>query len=162
MNAKEIIALKESALAEAAAAKDAAGLEAVRIKYLSRKGQVPAIMDGLRNVPADERKDVGRLANELKTELQALLEKRRKDLEQAAVQHGKQAFDCTLPGRWRGLGSRHPISQIIERSISIFRSLGFTVADGPDIESEYHNFDALNTPADHPSRDTQDTFYLAA
>jgi phenylalanyl-tRNA synthetase alpha chain len=160
MNAQELTALKQTALAEAAAAADPAALEAVRIKYLGRNGLVPEIMDNLRNIPAADRRDVGRLANELKNELQNLVNSRKQDLQQSAVSTVAAAFDCTLPGRWRGLGSRHPVTQVIERTIGIFRSMGFTVADGPDIESEYHNFDALNTPADHPSRDTQDTFYL--
>ena len=160
MNAQELIALKETALAEATAAADAAALEAVRIKYLGRNGLVPDLMDNIRNVPAADRRDVGRLANELKTELQNLVNARKQDFQQTAGSSKAAAFDCTLPGRWRGLGSRHPITLVIERATHIFRSMGFTVADGPDIESEYHNFDALNTPADHPSRDTQDTFYL--
>jgi len=160
MNAQELTALKQTALAEAAAATDAASLEAVRIKYLGRNGLVPEIMDNLRNIPAADRRDVGRLANELKNELQNLVNARKQELQQSAASTGAAAFDYTLPGRWRGLGSRHPVSQVIERTISIFRSMGFTVADGPDIETEYYNFDALNTPADHPSRDTQDTFFL--
>ena len=160
MNTQELAVLKQTALAEAAAAADTAALEAVRIKYLGRNGLVPEIMDNLRNIPAADRRDVGRLANELKNELQNLVNSRKQDLQQSAVSTEAAAFDCTVPGRWRGLGSRHPVTQVIERTIGIFRSMGFTVADGPDIESEYHNFDALNTPADHPSRDTQDTFYL--
>ncbi len=160
MNAQELTALKQAALAEAAAATDAAALEAVRIKYLGRNGRVPEIMDHLRNLPAADRRDVGRLANELKNELQNLVNARKQELQKSAASTGPAAFDYTLPGRWRGLGSRHPVTQVIERTVDIFRSMGFTVADGPDIETEYHNFDALNTPADHPSRDTQDTFYL--
>ena len=160
MNAQELTDLKQAALAEAAAATDAAALEAVRIKYLGRNGRVPEIMDNLRNIPAADRRDVGRLANELKNELQNLVNARKQELQQSAGSTGPAAFDYTLPGRWRGLGSRHPVTQVIEQTIGIFRSMGFTVADGPDIETEYHNFDALNTPADHPSRDTQDTFYL--
>ena len=160
MNAQELTALKQTSLAEATAAADPAALEAVRIKYLGRNGLVPEIMDNLRNIPAADRRDVGRLANELKNELQNLVNSRKQDLQQSAVFTEAATFDCTLPGRWHGLGSRHPVTQVIERTIGIFRSMGFTVADGPDIESEYHNFDALNTPADHPSRDTQDTFYL--
>lgn len=161
MNIDEIKALKQAALAEAAAANDAAALEAVRIKYLGRKGKVPEIMDSLRNLPADQRRDAGRLANELKNELQAAITGRQGGTE-AGGGAAAGGLDWTLPGCWRGLGSRHPISRIIEHTAGIFRSMGFTVADGPDIETEYHNFDALNTPADHPSRDTQDTFYLHA
>jgi phenylalanyl-tRNA synthetase alpha chain len=160
MDIQELTVLKQTALAEATAASDLASLEAVRIQYLGRNGRVPEIMDNLRNIPAEDRRDVGRLANEIKNELQNLINTRKQNLQQSAVSAEAVAFDCTLPGRWRGLGSRHPLTQVIERTIGIFRSMGFTVADGPDVETEYYNFDALNTPADHPSRDTQDTFYL--
>ena len=160
MNLVELKALKDTAMAEAAAAADAASLEAVRIKYLGRKGLLPEIMQGLKNVDPSERRDFGRLANELKNELQDLLNTRKGGLEESGAAAGAGGFDVSLPGRWRAIGSRHPVTQIIERTTAIFRTLGFTVADGPDIETEYHNFDALNTPADHPSRDTQDTFYL--
>jgi phenylalanyl-tRNA synthetase alpha chain len=160
MNVQELTALKQAALAEATSAVDPAALEVVRIKYLGRNGRVPEIMDNLRNIPAEDRREVGRLANELKNELQNLIHSRKQNLQRSAASTESAAFDCTLPGRWRGLGSRHPVTQVIERTIEIFRSMGFTVADGPDVETEYHNFDALNTPADHPSRDTQDTFYL--
>jgi phenylalanyl-tRNA synthetase alpha chain len=160
MNVQELTVLKQTALKETMAASDLAALEAVRVQYLGRNGQVPEIMDNLRSVPAEKRRDIGRLANDLKNELQNLIHSRKQDLQQSAASMKAAVFDCTLPGRWRGLGSRHPITQVIERAIDVFRSMGFTVADGPDIETEYHNFDALNTPADHPSRDAQDTFYL--
>jgi len=160
VNTQDLKALKDAALAEATAAKDANELEAVRIRYLGRKGRVPEIMDNLRNLPPEDRRDVGRLANELKNELQARLDARKQEMAETPSAKAGASFDATLPGRWRGLGSRHPVSQIVERAIHIFHQLGFTVADGPDVETEFNNFDALNTPADHPSRDTQDTFYL--
>ena len=159
MNASDIAALKEQALQEAQAAGTADALEQVRIKYLGRKGLLPGIMTGLKDAAPAERPEMGRLANELKQELAARLAARRGEL-QAEPTGEAGAFDATLPGRWRGLGARHPISRIIEDAIGIFDTLGFSVADGPDIETEYHNFDALNTPDDHPSRDTQDTFWL--
>lgn len=159
MEVAELKALKEAALAEVAAARDLSALETARARYLGRKGRIPAIMEGLRELPAERRREVGRLANELKAALQEAVARRRAELERAAAQQAAW-FDPTLPGRWRGLGTRHPISQIIERATDIFASLGFTVAEGPDIETVYHNFDALNTPEDHPSRDPQDTFYL--
>jgi phenylalanyl-tRNA synthetase alpha chain len=152
--------LKERALAEAREVRTLADVEAVRVKYLGRKGLLPAIMEGLKDVTPAERPAVGRAANELKQELTASLDATKAGLATAAKASGRQAFDVTLPGAWRGLGSRHPVTQVIEESIRIFGMLGFTVADGPDIETEYHNFDALNTPADHPSRDIQDTFWL--
>jgi phenylalanyl-tRNA synthetase alpha chain len=160
MKVSELELLEREALAAISAAGDATQLEAVRITYLSRNGAIPAIMQDLKNVPAAERPEVGRKANAIKQRLSALLEERKNALAAEASRVPRPRFDCTLPGAWRGAGSLHPITQIIEEAIRIFASLGFTVADGPDIETEYYNFDALNTPADHPSRDIQDTFWL--
>ena len=160
MHAQDLIDLKSKALAEGEATGDAAAVEAVRIKYLGRNGLLPEIMKGLKDVPPAERPEVGRLANEFKNALHDLLETRKQALADATAAGQAQAFDVTLPGRWRGLGSRHPITQIIERATAIFRSMGFTVADGPDIETAFNNFDALNTPPEHPSRDPKDTFYI--
>lgn len=162
MKASDIIQLTTQAVAEAQAAGTAADIEAVRVKYLGRKGLLPAIMEGMKDLPAEERPEAGRRANELKQALNAALESARAALQSAGRAGDQKRFDPTLPGLWRGLGARHPVSLVIEEAIRIFGMLGFTVADGPDIETEYHNFDALNTPADHPSRDTQDTFWLAS
>ena len=159
MNTADVIALKETALNEAREAADAPALEAVRIKYLSRKGVLQEVMKSLKDLGPEERPEFGQRANELKTELTALVNDRK-----AAFAAGKgqdeATFDYTLPGQWRALGTKHPITQVTERIVDVFRTMGFTVASGPDIETVYHNFDALNTPADHPSRDPQDTFYL--
>ncbi len=160
MKTDDIVVLKETALNEARSASTQDDLEKVRIKYLGRKGLLPEIMKGLKNTEASERPAMGRYANELKQELNAFLESQRKALMNRDSVSQPKAFDDTLPGRWREIGTRHPISQIIEETIRIFATLGFTVADGPDIETEYYNFDALNTPSDHPSRDMQDTFWL--
>jgi len=159
MTAAEMARLKETALAEAQTAADAAALEAVRIRYLGRHGLLPQIMKGLRDVPAAERAAVGQGANALKQELTAALERRKAALG-AAAPAAAPAFDFSLPGRWRGLGSIHPISQVIREVARIFGRLGFTVADGPDVETRYHNFEALNTPEHHPSLSAQDTFWL--
>ncbi|MFO7536306.1 MAG: phenylalanine--tRNA ligase subunit alpha [Kiritimatiellia bacterium] len=160
MKANDIQELKRQALEEAAAATSADALEAVRVKYLGRKGLLPEIMTGLKDMDPAERPLAGRYANELKQELGATLAARKDALDSAAAAANRPPFDGTLPGNWRGLGSRHPVSQVIGEVIRIFHGLGFTVADGPDLETEWHNFDALNTPADHPSRDVQDTFWL--
>ena len=160
MRAEEIAQLKHDGLAEAAAAAAPADLEQVRIKYLGRNGLLPKIMESLKDAAPAERPVIGRLANEFKLEVQAAVESRKSALAGSGTGVRKGGFDHTLPGRWRPLGSVHPVSRIIEETCRIFRSLGFTVADGPDIETEYYNFDALNTPADHPSRDSQDTFWL--
>ncbi len=160
MKADDLQTLKATALNEAREAAGADALEKIRVKYLGRKGRLPEIMQGLKDADPAERPAIGRIANELKQELAALLEARRAEVRTQTAAGQAPAFDDTLPGQWRPLGSQHPISRIIEEAIRIFATLGFTVADGPDIETEYYNFDALNTPADHPSRDTQDTFWL--
>ena len=160
MTIEEISRVTGEALAEADAAADAAAIEAVRIKYLGRKGLLPRIMEGLKDLSPADRPEAGKRANELKNGLTARLDARKQALQTAAPVRAA-ALDWSLPGRWRGLGSRHPVSLVIARAADIFRSLGFTVADGPDVETEYYNFDALNTPGDHPARDIQDTFYFA-
>ncbi|MBU1693788.1 MAG: phenylalanine--tRNA ligase subunit alpha [Verrucomicrobia bacterium] len=160
MTIEEIRRITAEVLTEAEAAVDTDALEAVRIKYLGRKGLLPRIMDGLKTLAPAARPEAGKLANELKNGLTARLDARKQALQQVAPTPGS-GLDWSLPGRWRGLGSRHPVSLVIARAADIFRSLGFTVADGPDVETEYYNFDALNTPADHPARDVQDTFYFA-
>ncbi len=151
--------LRETALRDIAEAADAAALDAVRLRLMSRKGEVAALMQRLREVPPGERPAFGKAVNELKRDLQAALEARQAALADDAP--SGEAIDATLPGAWRRLGRRHPVSRIIAEVAAIFRRLGFTVAEGPDIETVRHNFDALNTPEDHPSRDPQDTFYLA-
>ncbi|MCE9616310.1 MAG: phenylalanine--tRNA ligase subunit alpha [Lentisphaerae bacterium] len=159
MNAKEIAAVTEQALAEARGATDAEALEAVRIRYLGRKGLLPQIMKGLKDVPPEERGEVGRCANVFKNEVNALVEARLAVFGGAARKQGP-AFDHTLPGAWRGLGSLHPVSLVIADAVRIFSRLGFAVAEGPDIETPYNNFTALNTPDYHPSLDAKDTFWL--
>ena len=157
MNRKEIEELRSVAIAELQSAATAEAVESVRIKYLGRKGILPQVMKDLKSIDPAERSDVGRIANELKKDLTAIL----KGEKQAgpAVAAGRE-FDCSLPGRWLSSGTMHPITQVIEDTIQIFARLGFTVADGPDVETKYHNFIALNTPEHHPSLDQQDTFWL--
>jgi phenylalanyl-tRNA synthetase alpha chain len=158
MNLNELNQIRETALTEARGAADAATLEAVRIKYLGRNGLLPEVMAQLKEVPNEEKPLFGKGANALKNELTELIKDRQGALTSGAKKG--DAFDPTMPGLWPELGSEHPISKVTARIVEIFQSIGFTVADGPDIETVWNNFDALNTPADHPSRDEQDTFYL--
>ena len=160
MNADEVAGIKTTALAEADAADSAEALEKVRITYLGRKGLLPSIMKSLKDVEPSQRGDVGRLANSLKVELNRSLAARKAALATPAATTIAATFDLSLPGRRRGIGSVHPISMVIEEAIRIFGRAGFTVADGPDVETGYRNFEALNTPAHHPSLDDQDTFWL--
>jgi len=160
MRAEEIGRLKEVALGEVKAAKTIQELESIRVKYLGRKGLLPDIMGALRDLPAGERAAAGLAANAFKEELGATLQVRRCELESNRASGPSRLFDPSLPGRWRPLGSMHPVSMVIEETVRIFSRLGFTVADGPDIETRYNNFEALNTPDHHPSLDPTDTFWL--
>jgi len=147
-------------MGEAQSADSEATIEAVRIKYLGRKGLMPQVMKELKTVAPDERAEVGQLANSFKNELSALLDSRRASLAPGADESGAAPFDVSLPGRWLRRGTRHPISSVIEEAVAIFGRMGFTVAEGPDVETGYHNFEALNTPPYHPSLDRKDTFWL--
>ena len=159
MNLQDLNDLKVKAIGEATAAVDAAEIERVRIDYLGRKGLLPKVMQELKNVSKEEKPMFGKTVNELKNELTELIKQKQTEFAGDNASDGS-GFDLTQPGQWQELGTRHPITQITDRITQIFQTLGFTVADGPDIETVWNNFDALNTPPDHPSRDEQDTFYL--
>jgi phenylalanyl-tRNA synthetase alpha chain len=155
----QIEPLKQAALAELGAAPDLAALEQARVGYLGSNGKFTALMKQLGALPKEEKPAAGKAVNAVKVELEAALAKRRGELELKAALP-QEPTDFTLPGRRRALGKLHPLTQVTEDIVRSFRKIGFVVADGPEVEDEYHCFDALNTPADHPARDTQDTFYL--
>ena len=155
----EIEPLKQTALAELKAAPDLAALEQTKGAWLGANGKFTALMKQLGTLSKAEKPAAGKLINTAKVELEAALAERRTELELKAALP-KEPTDFTLPGRRRALGKLHPLTQVTEDIVRSFRKIGFVVADGPEIEDEYHCFDALNTPADHPARDTQDTFYL--
>jgi phenylalanyl-tRNA synthetase alpha chain len=155
----EIEPLKQAALAELKAAPDAAALEQTKGAWLGSHGKFTGLMKQLGTLSKEEKPAAGKAINAAKVELEAALASRREELELKAALP-KEPTDFTLPGRRRVLGKLHPLTQVTEDIVRSFRKIGFVVADGPEIEDEYHCFDALNTPADHPARDTQDTFYL--
>lgn len=155
----QIEPLKDAALSQFKAASDLATLEQDRVHYLGANGGFTALMKQLGTLSKEERPAAGKLINQAKLELEAALEERRSSLELKAALP-KDPTDFTLPGRRAVLGRLHPLTQVTEDIVRSFRRLGFAVADGPEVEDEYHCFDALNTPADHPARDLQDTFYL--
>lgn len=155
----ELEPLKQQALAAFASAQDLTGLEQAKAAWLGSHGRFTGLMKQLGSLPKEERPAAGRAINAAKAELEQALAERRRQLELEAARP-KVPFDFTLPGRRRPVGRLHPLTQVVEDIVRSFRRLGFAVADGPEIEDEYHCFDALNTPADHPARDTQDTFYL--
>lgn len=157
MTSEQIPNLIAVAVAEIEAAENQVALEAARIKYVGKNGLVQDIKNALKSAPANEKREYGRLLNLF---LEKTLLAASAKLQQLESTASVASFDVTLPGRWPGLGTRHPVTQIIDRAVEIFSQLGFVVADGPDIETPFHNFDALNTPAIHPSRDPKDTFYL--
>ena len=156
----EIEPLRQAALAELKAAPDLAALEHAKGDWIGAHGKFTALMKQLGSLPKEDRPAAGKLINQAKAELEAALASRREELELKAALP-KEPTDFTLPGRRRALGKLHPLTQVTDDIVRSFRKIGFVVADGPEIEDEYHCFDALNTPADHPARDTQDTFYLA-
>ena len=157
----EIEPLKQAALNELKAAPDLAALEQTKGAWIGPHGKFTALMKQLGTLSKEEKPAAGKLINAAKVELEAALAERRSELELAAALP-KEPADFSAPGRRRALGKLHPLTQVTEDIVRAFRKLGFAVADGPEIEDEYHCFDALNTPADHPARDSQDTFYLAS
>ncbi len=143
--------------------KHPADLELLKTRYLGKKGLVQDLLKTLRDVPAEDKPLVGKLVNELKTEIEERLEETLKICAQSQLQDkiSKETLDVTLPGKLTNIGSKHPVTQMLDEINEIFISMGFTVALGPEIETEYYNFDVLNISPDHPARDMQDTFYVA-
>jgi len=156
----EIEPLKQAALADLKAASDLAALEQAKGNWIGTHGKFTALMKQLGTLSKEEKPVAGKAINAAKVGLETALAERRNELEFKASLP-KEPTDFTLPGRRRMLGKLHPLTQVTEDIVRSFRKIGFVVADGPEVEDEYHCFDALNTPADHPARDTQDTFYLA-
>ena len=154
--------LQQEAISAIAAINTLEELEQLRINYLGKKGQLSQILRGMGKLSAEERPRVGGLANEVKEELQNNLEKQKQALQKAEIEAKlkTETLDVTMPGVSRPLGHVHPLNGMIDRMLEIFVGLGYTVATGPHMETDYYNFEALNTPPDHPARDMQDTFYL--
>jgi phenylalanyl-tRNA synthetase alpha chain len=155
----QIEPLKQAALAELRAAPDLPTLEQARVNNLGANGKFTALIKQLGALSKEEKPAAGKAINSAKVALEAALVQRRGELELKAALP-QEPTDFTLSGRRRVVGKLHPLTQVTEDIVRSFRKIGFVVADGPEVEDEYHCFDALNTPADHPARDTQDTFYL--
>ena len=157
---KELIEkLKERAAAELASAVD---IEALRIKYLGKKGELTALLRGMGSVSPEERPKIGQMVNELREYLEGEIEKKKAELSKGALEAklAAQTLDVTVPGKSVPVGRRHPLAQTEKTMRDVFVGLGFTVAEGPEVEYDYYNFEALNLPKNHPARDTQDTFYI--
>ena len=152
----------QAASADFAAARDGAQLEQSKAVYLGKSGSMTELLKGLGKLPAEERKAAGAAINQAKHAIEAALEARRQALRDAQleVQLAAEALDVTLPGRGAASGGLHIVNRTLERLESLFESIGFVAVDGPEIETDWHNFTALNTPENHPARSMHDTFYL--
>lgn len=152
--------IKTAALAEIESAQDETALESARVKYLGRTGSVSLASEGMKGLSKEEKPRIGKLLNEVRTAVTSALDARKVGLESQRDAAALTGVDLTLPGTPVSTGALHPITQLQDRAIQIFHRMGFVLEDGPDIETEWHCFDALNTPADHPARNEQDTFYM--
>lgn len=154
--------LVQQAVADFAAAVDGAALEQAKARYLGKSGSLTERLKALGKLAADERREAGAAINRTKDAIEQALDARRQALREAALlaQLAAEALDVTLPGRGGAPGGLHPVSRTLERVEALFGSIGFIVADGPEIETDWHNFTALNTPENHPARSMHDTFYL--
>ena len=159
---QDLEAIVKQAVAEFGSASDAAALERVKAGYLGKAGRLTEALKGLAKLAPEERREAGARVNAAKDRIEAALAARREALARAALDArlAEEALDVTLPGRGLGRGGLHPATRTLERMERIFRSIGFAVADGPEIETDFHNFTALNQPQDHPARSMHDTFYL--
>lgn len=157
---QSIRALAEQAMA---ACKDARELDAIRVKYLGKKGEVTALMKNMRNLTPEERPAFGQLVNDLRASIEAGLAENKARLEAIALEARlkSETIDVTMPGEEVSVGTKHPISTVLDEVKDIFIGMGFSIGEGPEIEKDWYNFEALNIPKDHPARDTQDTFYIS-
>ena len=156
----QLDSLLSEALAEIPSVSTDAGLEELRLKYLGKKGSVTVLSGGMRDVPADQKGAVGAKLNEARTGITAALEAKKADLIAAAEAAEAAKVDLTLPARSAPVGALHPMTQVLDKAVQILRRMGFALATGPEVETEWHCFDALNTPSDHPARNESDTFYF--
>ncbi|GAA4650087.1 phenylalanine--tRNA ligase subunit alpha [Kistimonas scapharcae] len=154
--------LTNAALEAVAVASDAASLDQVRVQYLGKKGEISLLMQSLRDVPPAEKPAAGARINAAKQQVQTAINARREALENAVLEArlASETIDVTLPGRGQAIGGIHPVTRTMERITEYFRTIGFEQADGPEIEDDYHNFEALNIPSHHPARAMHDTFYF--
>ena len=157
----QIDQLRIEALSAIAEASDALALKEARVRYLGKTGSVSLLSEGMRALSKEERPVMGKLLNDLRTAVTAALDEKETALTAQADTAALSVIDASLPGTAPEAGSLHPLTLLVDRAVQIFRRLGFAIADGPDMETEWHCFDALNTPADHPARNEQDTFYLS-
>lgn len=160
---EQLISISAAAKTAVEACENEAQIEEVRVKYLGKKGELTAILKQMGGLSPEERPIMGQLVNQAKQELEALITDKKEILKQAARDEKLKAetIDITMPAKELKAGKLHPLNTVLDDMINIFQSMGFDVVDGPEVETDYYNFECLNVPADHPARDMQDTFYLA-
>ncbi|KGA97814.1 phenylalanyl-tRNA synthase subunit alpha [Alkalihalobacillus alcalophilus ATCC 27647 = CGMCC 1.3604] len=154
--------LRVEALAKVAAASDKKALQEVRVAYLGKKGPITEVLRGMGKLSAEERPVIGQVANEVRDAIKQEIDKKEQLFDDAEVEAklAAESIDVTLPGRPVQRGTKHPLTAVVEEVEDAFIGLGFTVAEGPEVEVDYYNFEALNLPKDHPARDMQDSFYF--
>lgn len=159
---EQLTALKEEALQQIHDALDLKSLQEVRIKYLGKKGPITEVLRGMGKLSKEERPIIGQLANEVREAIEGQIGRKQEALEKEAVQKQleSEAIDVTLPGRPLSVGNAHPLTSVIEEIEDLFIGMGFSIAEGPEVEMDYYNFEALNLPKNHPARDMQDSFYI--
>lgn len=155
--------VKKQAEAELNSVNDEISLQNLKAKFVGRKGVITDILKGMKDIPDSDRPRMGKLINETKTFVEDLIERRLDALREEKKRRSlhEEKIDVTLPGRGTHVGARHPITQVMEEITTIFERMGFEVAEGPEVETDYYNFEALNIPKNHPARDMQDTFYVS-
>lgn len=155
--------LKEQAFAKIKEAMNAKELNDVRVKYLGKKGPITDLLKGMGKLPAEERPKMGQLVNVIREEVTQFLEEKKELIEEAALneQLENETIDVTLPGRKIAVGNHHPITRVAEEIEDFFLSMGYEIAEGPEVEKDFYNFEALNLPKEHPARDMQDSFYIS-
>jgi phenylalanyl-tRNA synthetase alpha chain len=152
--------IRTQALEAIKSASSEGDLENIRVRVLGRKGEMTTVLKTIGKLSVEERPKIGQLANKLKKELEASINARKKALKDVHISTFIPGLDPTLPGRQKRLGRLHPITQVMDEICSVFERMGFTVAQGPEVELDFYNFEALNIPPDHPARDMHDTFYI--
>jgi len=156
----DINQIKKHSLSELEEVKNLDELEKFRIKYLGRKGKLTAVLRSLKDLSVSQRKRVGQAANEFKSQLEEMIKEKREKIQNTKYKIPDTKIDITAPGIKLPQGHLHPITRVLRQVEEIFQSMGFEIVEGPDIETEYYNFDALNVPDEHPARDAWDTFWL--
>ena len=159
---EQLEAIRSRAAAELEQASDPQALETLRVKYLGKKGELTAILKQMGGLSAEERPVIGQLANEVRAFLEDVISRRAASLKAAELEKKLEAekLDVTLPGTHREIGHKHPLTVVLDELKEIFIGMGFDIVEGPEVEYDYYNFEALNIPKNHPARDTQDTFYI--